>query len=508
MNLNDNPIFLTQKRLVHRGGVLAAILIAALVGLSLLSGLVAYLADPMDFPGFKSAQEAGKMFYGWTIGVEILVLIVGGFSRISRALADERKAGLWDSNRLTPLKPSQLVIGYWLGSPLREFYMAVVLAGIGLIIVLLGRLPVTLWLGTQILIFSTTLFFGLLAVIVGLVLQRPQGGIIFLVVFIFSQFPSFGTPKFIVTNFLLPIYGIANLFRDAGDSDNNNSISAWNGLPEIFGLPIYPILLSLALQVIIGVFLWNATVRKTTSPFQPPMLRWEAVAIFGILLLVQHGLIWGLWHGRFPEVQSWAGRPRFYQSDPLLSMIHCGTMLLAIIILAAASPQPETVRVKALRLGIKNLGAIFSGSAVSLAVVLAAVAAGILLLQCALSFGNSWKIYLIAVGNLLAFFLIFSLLLEFCRLRFRRRALGFVALWLFVLCILPFILAGVFSNEAFAKLSLLAPGAVVLAGSNTADLKFLAECTFAHLGIALLLFFAWQRQWKLLLAPQSAPVAK
>ncbi len=508
MNLNDNPVFLTQKRLVHRGGVLAAILIAALVGLSLLSGLIAYLADPANFPGLKSSQEAGKIFYGWTIGVEILVLIVGGFSRISRALADERKAGLWDSNRLTPLKPSQLVIGYWLGSPLREFYMAAVLAGIGLVIVLLGRLPMTLWLGTQILIFSTALFFGLLAVILGLVLQRPQGGIIFLVAFIFFQFPSFGTPKFIVTNFLLPIYGIVNLFRDAGGSHNDNPISNWNGLPEIFGLPVYPILLSLALQIIIGIFLWNTAVRKTTNPFQPPMLRWEAVAIFGILLLIQHGLIWGLWHGRFPEVQSWVGRPSFHENDPLLSMIHCGTMVLAIIILAAVSPQPETVRVKALRLGIKNPGAIFSSSAVSLAVVLAAVAAVVLLLQCALSFDHSWKIYLIAVGNLLAFFLIFSLLLEFCRLRFRRRALGFVALWLFILCILPFILAGVFSNEALAKLSLLAPGAVVLAGSDTTDLKFLTGCALAHLGVVLVLFIAWQRQWKLLLAPQSAPVAK
>lgn len=511
MNLNDNPIFLTQKRLVHRGGVLAAILIAALVGLSLLSGLIAYLADPLNFSDFKSPQEAGKMFYGWTIGVEILVLIVGGFSRITRALTDERKAGLWDSNRLTPLKPSQLVTGYWLGSPLREFYMAAVLAGTGLAIVLLGKLPLTLWLGTQILIFSTALFFGLLAVILGLVLQRLQGGIIFLVALFFLQSFSFAMPKYVLTNFLLPIYAIANLFRDTGNSQNDQhtfGVHEWSGLPEFFGLPIYPILLSLALQIIIGIFLWNAAVRKTMNPFQPLMPRWEAVAIFGILLLAQHGLIWGTWHGHFPEIQPWKGRPQFYDRESLLSIVHCGTMLLAIIILAAASPQPETVRVKALRLGIKNPGAIFSGSAVSLAVVLAAVAAAILLLQCALSFGNSWEIYLIAVGNLLAFFLIFSLLLEFCRLRFRRRSLGFVALWLFVMCILPFILAGVFDNSEIGRISLLAPGVVALANPNDENLGYLLGIVATHLGIVLLLFIAWQRQWKLLLVPQSAPVAK
>ena len=124
MKLNENPIFFTQKRLVHRGGVLAAVLIAALIGLSLLAGLVAYRAIPTDFRGFLTVQEAGKTFYAWTIAAEILVLVIGGFSRVSRTLAEERKAGLWDSNRLTPLQPSEIITGYWLGSALREIYMA------------------------------------------------------------------------------------------------------------------------------------------------------------------------------------------------------------------------------------------------------------------------------------------------------------------------------------------------------------------------------------------------
>jgi hypothetical protein len=504
VNLGDNPIFLTQKRLVHRGGVLAAILIAALVGLSLLSGLIAYLADPANFSNFKSPPEAGKMFYGWTIGVEILVLVIGGFSKISRVLAEDRKAGLWDSNRLTPLKPSQLVIGYWLGSPLREFYMATVLAGIGWVIVLLGRLPMTLWLGTQILIFSTALFFGLLAVILGLVLQRPQGGIIFLVVFIFFQSFSFAMPKYVLTNFLLPIYGIVNLFTGNENPANDYSAREWGGLPEIFGLPAYPILLSLGLQLLVGIFLWRAAIRKTANPFQPLMPRWETVAIFAILLAAQHGLIWEIWHGHFPTPVMHDQRYS-YNYEPLLSIVHYGAMLLAVIMLAAASPQPETVRVKALRLGVKNLGAVFSGSAVSLALGLAAIAAAILLSQCALSFGNSWKIYLIAIGNLLAFFLIFSLLLEFCRLRFRRRALGFVALWLFVMCILPFILAGVFTNAGIGRLSLLAPGVVALANPNDGNLGCLLGIVAGHFGIVVLLFLGWRRQWKLLLTP-TAPV--
>jgi hypothetical protein len=189
-----------------------------------------------------------------------------------------------------------------------------------------------------------------------------------------------------------------------------------------------------------------------------------------------------------------------FAGNQLLSIVQCGTILLAALILAAASPQPETVRVKALRRGVKNLGAIFPDSAVPLALALAGTAAVVLLAQCAGSFAGAWKIYLIAIGNLLGFFLIFSLLLEFCRLRFRRRALGFVALGLFVLCVLPFILAGVFTNAAIGKFSLLAPGIVILADPNSENSNYLLGIVAGHLAIAALFFLRWQRQWKQLLA--------
>jgi hypothetical protein len=376
--------------------------------------------------------------------------------------------------------------------------MAAVLAGTGLAIVLLARLPATLWLGTQVLILATALFFGLLAVLLGMTLQRPQGGVIVLLALGFLQFPSMTMPKLALTSFLLPVYGIIHLFINSGNPDQNHSFSAheWTGLPEIFGAPVYPIVLSLGLQFLIGIFLWRAAVRKTADPFRPLILRWEAVAIFGILLVAQHGLIWGISRGHFPTVKM----NSFNVQDQLLSIVQCGTILLAALVLAAASPQPETVRVKALRRGIKNLGAIFPDSAVPLALALAGVAAAILLAQCAGSFAAAWKIYLIAIGNLLGFFLIFSLLLEFCRLRFRRRALGFVALGLFVLCVLPFILAGVFTNAAIGKFSLLAPGIVILADPNSENSNYLLGIVAGHLAIAALFFLRWQRQWKQLLA--------
>ena len=86
--------------------------------------------------------------------------------------------------------------------------------------------------------------------------------------------------------------------------------------------------------------------------------------------------------------------------------------------------------------------------------------------------------------------------------------LGFVALWLFVLCVLPFILAGVFSSEALAKLSFLTPGVVALAGPDDGELKYLAGCTMIHCFVVVLLLYARQQQWKRLFAtPSPVPPA-
>ena len=122
-----------------------------------------------------------------------------------------------------------------------------------------------------------------------------------------------------------------------------------------------------------------------------------------------------------------------------------------------------------------------------------------LLVQFAWGLAAAWQSYLAAVLNLAEFILIFSLLLEFCRLRYQRRALGFVALWLFVLCAIPLILAGVFANETIARISLLTPGFMALTnGTESWSLLFLV--LLAHFGVVVFLFFGWWRQWKKLLA--------
>ena len=493
MRLFDNPIFLTQKRLTHRGGVWAAILISALIGGSLLAGLLVQVTDPR--PLFLRSHEAGKMFYAWALGIEAVVLVLGGFAKTVRVLGDERRTGLWDSNRLTPLSPARIVLGYWLGSPLRESYMAAIFAGIGFAIVVVGRLPLSLWLGTQLMVISTALFFGLLALVIGMAFDRPKSGVaLFLPLILLCAF-SGGAPKYCVFQFFLPAYAASSLFSDSTDAGNPFQPDSY-GWPAIFTFDVPPMVLSLGLQLLMGLLLWRAAVRKIGHPSQPLFLRWEAVMIFTVVVTVQHALLWSIWTGSYPTQAIWALNYRRY----ILPLVHGGSLLVGMLVLAVSSPLPERVRIEALRSNAAPRLAL-ARSALPLALLLAAIT-GLASLPHFISSPRAYGIvWGLATANLLACFATFCLLLEYCRLRFRQGAPGFVALGLFILGVLPLILAALFSNESLSLLSFLAPGIMaLLEPARVASRDQLLLLTLPQLGVVGALLFAWWQQWQKLFA--------
>lgn len=487
MSLFDNPIFLTQRRLAHRSGVLAAVLIAGLVGLSLLTGLIAYLANVNTFQ-FETLDEAAKVFYGWVAGIEAAILILGGSLHVAHALGEDRKAGLWESNRLTPLGSWQLITGYWFGSALRECYMSAVLALSGLLVVVLGKLPMTLWLGSQILILTTACFLGLLCFLMSLAFERQQGLLALVALFLLIPF-SFVTPSRMIANFLFPAYAVVYLFH----IDDNS----WNVLPQIFNVSIHPVLLAVAVQFLVGIFLWRAAVRKTEHPVKPLVSPWEAIALFTILVILQHGLIWNIWHGRYPQISQTIDR--LGEDVPVLPVVHGVAILLAIIIVALASPLPEAVRVESLRRQLESPRQLLGRSAVWLALALAIVSSAGIYTQFMFSGTGTWPMVAAVTINVACIFLGFALLLEFCRLRHKRRAPGFIILWLFILWVLPFILAGVFFSKTLARVSFLSPAFFAMLDSNP-DWHLLFLIELGHLGALAVLFGAWWWQWKKLLA--------
>ncbi len=152
-----------------------------------------------------------------------------------------------------------------------------------------------------------------------------------------------------------------------------------------------------------------------------------------------------------------------------------------------------------MRLGLKSLGDIFQRSGASLALAFGGVAAVAMTLQLSTHLDGISALVIVLV-NTVNIFLILTLLLEFCRLRHQRRALGFVALWLFVLVVVPLILAGVFQSEETAQVCLLAPGFLALMDVSADKLPALHRVNLVHFAVVIILLINWRRQWKKLLS--------
>jgi hypothetical protein len=489
VRLFENPIFITQRRLVHRAGVLALLLGVMLIGCSMLAALYYHLIwDKLNpQPWQATPSELGHIYYAWLLVLQAFALVVGGFSRISRTLVEERKAGLLDSNRLTPLTGSQLVLGYWLGSALREFYIAAALIPVGLAIVLMAGLSLKFWLGTQLLLFSSGLFFGLLAVLAGMALPRAQGGI-GLVVLLMVMLPmTFQAGRFTLTNFLMPVYPAVHMFHPLEKRYRQPVVEdpIWKSPVDFYGATIPPLVYTLVLQAILGCLVWRGAVRKFGNPNQPALLRSEMLVLYGLLVLFQYGLIWG-WKDSYPSPDSLPG----------LCAVHACVVFLGVVVLTPQLLQPEKGRIAAMRLGARAYRWVLWESGPCTAIALTAIACAGLLTQCFFAFSFTSGRYLMASANALVVLLTFSLLLEICRLVFRRRAIGFFALALFILYGMPFVLSLCFMSETPMKFSFAAPGIAALADETVGELRYFGIATVVHLIIVIVLGYIWSKCWR------------
>lgn len=498
MRLFENPIFITQRRLVHRAGVLPLLLGAVLIGVSMVAALYYHLAwDKWDNQSWHpSASELGHEYYAWLLVLQAFALVVGGFSRISRTLVEERKAGLLDSNRLSPLKSSDLVLGYWLGSALREFYIAVALVPVGLAIVLIAKLPLELWLGTQLLLFSSGLFFGLLAVLAGMAMARAQGGVGMVAVLLLMVPITIGATRFALSNFLLPVYAAVHMFHPSGY--NSERWASWVGF---YGVTVPPLVYTLVMQAVFGCLAWRGAVRKFGNPNHPALLRSEVLVLYGLLVIFQYGLIW---EWRHSDTNVW----HFGE----LCAVHGCLLFLGAVLLTPQLLHPEEGRIVARQLGVRAYRWVLWESGPCTAIALAAIAcAGLLTQYVNLPWSLPWHRgarYLMVAVNAFIVLLTFALLLEICRLLFRRKAIGFFALALFVLYGLPFLLSLTFMSQTPMKFSIATPGVAAMAERNFDDLHYFWVATGVHLVIVAALAGEWASSWRRWLGhATAAPVA-
>jgi len=183
-----------------------------------------------------------------------------------------------------------------------------------------------------------------------------------------------------------------------------------------------------------------------SDPTRPAFTRSVAVLVFGVLSLVQQGLIW----------------PGDERSRFMIGSVYGAMLLLGVALVAALSLKPDQARIMTLRMGHRGQQWTFWHSGPAVALALSAVGSVTLAIYFMSLDKTDWMRWLLASINLVTVLVSCAVLIELSSLQFRRKTASFIALGMFVLYLLPFLLALVFQSQNLVHFSMVATGVTAL----------------------------------------------
>lgn len=327
MRLDENPIISTQLTLAKRYG-----LTAAMWATTILTAFVcwAFVQDLEQARRWSSnlARIAGD----YTISITIMQFIVGllGSVAVARSVAARRKDGALNADRLTPMTPSDLAAGYWLG----PLIAPAMLMAFGTVIVIFISLvtpgvDITRVLLSQSIVYSTLVTVGIVGLWIGLEVRNPAvAPPLMLVALLMSPF-SLGFGEAFVGHAALGFYAFLEL-SPSGFGRNFNPL-------------VDPRLLTVGLQAAMVWLAWRGVTRKLANPQARGVRFAEAVGFAAALSCLQTAILLpGL-------VEKWTSSTYTWGADGMLAG---GFVFASVMVLAAAFTtihSPDSVRRALLR---------------------------------------------------------------------------------------------------------------------------------------------------------------
>lgn len=428
MQLAANPIVLSAMRLSRRGHLVAAVIVSGIAALLMLMNVDELIDAAADTRLFM-----GVSILSMSLSLQAIVLVLGGAISTARTVQQERDSGLLEANRLTPMTPTDLLLGYWLGPQGTTVAASVPLAVAGLVATVLGGVPVAAWLIGQALLVSTALFASLLAALfaANTKTKRASGGIVGLLGL--GALWSSAMGPVLVSNYLLPTWPVFSMMERITDDAVGNPVA--ESMPWV--------LIAIGLQALLSVIAWPAARRAIAAdPTVRFDARWLVVAAWAVLIGGQV-LIGEI--GPHETHQSWL------DPEDRAMLVYVMGGMLSLVGLAVARPALEDVRRRALRAG--GVTTQWMAAASSLPV---ALGFGALLTLALAVVGPEHGVAMAGIDATLAFVLAASLL-ELGQMRLGSRAIGAFVVAAVLLVVAPPIAAAILDIEALA---LVVPGSI------------------------------------------------
>ena len=493
MRLSENPIVRTQLRLARRYAFWPIFVIGALVAAAAVGSFAIEYAEKAAWTHTTARRLASyaRGTYGIFFAFEMFVLAIGGTAAVIRSVAQDRKAGIFDANRMTPLTPEALAAGYWFGPIVPPVMLGAIPAAACVSVAVIGRLGVLFAIQTQLIGIATALMLGLVGLVISLEVRRPSTGAL-LAALCFLGIPfSLASGEDSIVAYLLPFIPLGEAF----DHAQRELV----GLPSmsIYAWSIPVMALALGLQAAVCAVLWPAARRKFVDFDQPALTRGAFTLLVVLIAVVQHGLLWTKWGGAFPCRNLACDWP--WSSRELLAVTHGGLLVFSALVVIAMSWAPSHLRRAILRRRTTTRQIVLGGAVPGAVAIGVALALG-LAVQMVLPAGVHGEArhaaaLPIAVLDTMATLLFVAALAEYSRLGSNAEAKrrGWLVFGLFLVIGAPLLVALIVQEEEFAYLSLGLTGIVAVHDSGSPEIELSFAALVLHFGAVAFVARLWIR---------------
>jgi hypothetical protein len=294
----DNPILTRFLRTRLRSKVLIQWLIVVIL-----------LSMAIVWAGMAWGLMANSAALTFMVGFEVVLLVFVGAAQVGGAVGGVRESGIIDFHRVSPLPPSWLSTGFFLGAPIREYLLFAATLPFAAFLAVSSPTGLEGWLQILVPLITTAWLLHGVAMTGALLARKPKGGRgagggLVVVGLIFGQ----------------PIgSGIWYLVR-----------ALESGSPSIsfFGLQVPWMVFLIGYQLALLVFLFLACNRRFRSDTWPPLSKRQTIACVGTLGVMAVG----------------AAFNGMGQAAVVLAVIYAMTLISCVLIAPTAPSQLGYVR--------------------------------------------------------------------------------------------------------------------------------------------------------------------
>lgn len=462
-------------RIFKPGGVI--LILGALAVLLLLAG------QSLSISPSTRGGHAG--IYAVVMFLE-LIIVGFGIAGTWGDLAKEHKSGWLEMNRLTGLRPWELLAGYAIGLRSRTLVILAMTIMTSAFIALAAGVPIAVWAVTQLLLLTSLISLTCVAAWAALVAAHGSAfsavAVSIVIVLAAVIVPPDGA-WVSVTHYLVPWHFVQQLIG----SPSTEFVTAQ---VELFTFSIPRLALILIVQALAMVLAVIAATRRFAQPDLPATTP-ALLLIFGALaLVIQHGLLW-------PHTQGQLFSPSSVATA--VGTAHIKTLLLGTAGVAIVSLTPLKLRLAAAARGGRSM-ALLTRTGLVPAIALAAMGSLAMLAHVYDHWDETNRaIWICASLNLLLTFMFVVMVVEWAGVWFGSTYAVMAWIILVILLLAP-LLADAFYDSG--PLSPLATGASIIA--HPAAPSHIRAITIGHAALVAVMFIIWLVSWRRLLKPSAA----